>query len=98
MLFPLGIAVSLGLLFLPPTTAQACAAGSAQEIAGNWYCSQVNAITYSNFPGEGYYDKVTNMDAATGECGSVQYGYSGSLSPLDEEVCRVPPGGGGGFV
>ena len=71
--------------------AQACAAGSgtgtAQEINGNWYCSQVSAITYQNFPGHGYYNRVTNMDADTGECSSQAYAYSGSLSPLNEEVC-----------
>ena len=47
---------------ITPANAQACAAGSAQEISGNWYCSEVNAISYTNFPGTGYYSKVTDMD------------------------------------
>lgn len=66
--------------------AQACAAGTAKEIKGNWYCSQVKAITYSDFPGTGSYNKVTKMDANSGECESENYSYSGSLAPLNEEV------------
>ena len=67
--------------------AQACAAGTAQEINGNWYCSKVSGITYTNFPGTGSYNKVVDMNEGTGECRSEKYGYSGSLSPLNEEVC-----------
>ncbi|KAL9130502.1 MAG: hypothetical protein Q9217_001322 [Psora testacea] len=53
--------------YITHTNAQACAAGSAKQILGNWYCSEVKAIAYSNFPGHGYYNRVTNMDADTGE-------------------------------
>lgn len=74
------------LLGATGSNAQACAAGTAQEINGNWYCSEVNAITYTDLPGNGSYNRVTNMDAATGQCSFEQYGYSGSLSPLNEEV------------
>lgn len=66
--------------------AQECAAGSASQYKGNWYCSPVKAITYSGFPGKGLYNKVTSMDAATGECKSKRYEYSGSLAPLNEEL------------
>ncbi|MCJ1428468.1 target of Sbf [Sticta canariensis] len=66
--------------------AQACAAGTAQEIHGNWYCSPVKAITYSNFPGTGFYRRVTHMNASSGECSQQRYAYSGSLSPLNEEL------------
>ena len=66
--------------------AQACTAGTAEEINGNWYCSEVTAVTYANFPGFGSYDKITDMDADTGDCTSERYHYSGSLSPLNEEV------------
>lgn len=71
-------------------TAQACVAGAAQEINGNWYCSEVTAVTYTNFPGCGSYEKITDMDANTGDCSSMRYNYSGSLSPLNEEV-GFPP-------
>ncbi|KAL8888197.1 MAG: hypothetical protein Q9215_004320 [Flavoplaca cf. flavocitrina] len=67
-------------------TAQACAAGTAQQIGGNWYCSEVKAITYSNFPGTGSYNKVTNMDANTGQCTSEKQAYRGSLAPMSEEL------------
>lgn len=70
-------------------TAQ-CTAGTAQEINGNWYCSEVTAVTYTNFPGVGSYDKITDMDTETGGCSSLQYNYSGSLSPLNEEVSLLP--------
>lgn len=73
------------LLFNHGVTAQ-CAADTAQEINGNWYCSETTAVTYTNFPGFGSYKKITDMDADTGDCSSVRYNYSGSLSPLDEEV------------
>lgn len=72
------------------TNAQTCAAGAgtgiAQEINGNWYCSEVKAITYDGFPGRGKYNRVTNMDAETGQCASQPQEYNGSLSPLNEEV------------
>ena len=77
------------LLLFNGVTAQ-CAAGTAQEIRGNWYCSEVTAVTYTNFPGFGAYEKITDMDANTGDCSSVRYNYSGSLSPLNEEVGSPP--------
>lgn len=73
------------VLFFSVTTAQ-CTAGTAKVVNGNWYCSEVTAVTYTNFPGFGSYEKITDMDATTGECSSVRYNYSGSLSPLNEEV------------
>lgn len=63
---------------------QACAAGSAQEINGNWYCQAVKAITYTGFGTTGSYKKVTNM--ASGVCGSTPFTYGGTTSPMDEEV------------
>ena len=61
-----GIAVVAVFTFVNGINAQACAAGVAQEINGNWYCSKVSAITYKNFPGHGYYNKVTDMDEVCG--------------------------------
>ena len=34
----------------------------------------------------GSYEKVMDMEAGSGECGSIRYEYSGLLSPLNEEV------------
>ena len=81
--------LSFLLALISSAQGQACAAGSAKQILGNWYCSEVKAITYSNFPGHGYYNKVTNMNSETGECKSEKFFYSGSLSPLNEEVCEA---------
>ena len=46
----------------------------------------MTAITYANFPGVGSYERITGMNAGSGECSSVRYQYSGSLAPLNEEV------------
>ncbi|KAL9633243.1 MAG: hypothetical protein Q9164_004816 [Protoblastenia rupestris] len=71
---------------VPLILAQTCKAGSATQIKGNWYCSEVKAIAYSDFPGKGYYDRVVGMDTRSGECEQERWGYEGSLSPLNEEV------------
>lgn len=65
--------------------ADLCADGSTDD-AGNWYCQAVTAITYTGLDGSGSYNKVTDMDSTTGDCSSSAYSYSGSMSPLDEEV------------
>ena len=79
-----------GIVFVssvfPEVATQACAYGSAQLYKGNWYCSAVKAITYTNFPGTGSYNKVTYMNASNGQCTQERYAYSGSLAPLNEEV------------
>lgn len=46
----------------------------------------MNAITYTGVGGSGSYNKITAMDSTSGTCSSSAYGYSGSLSPFDEEV------------
>lgn len=66
-------------------SADLCDNGSS-EYEGNYYCQMVNAITYTNVGGAGSYNKVTNMDSGSGTCSSTPFGYSGSLSPLNEEV------------
>ena len=56
-------------------------------IEGNYYSTPVQAIAYHGIPGVGAYDKVTSMQSNT-QCTKESKGYSGSLAPLDEEVCR----------
>ncbi len=68
---------------------QACAAGSAQEINGNWYCQAVDTITYTNFGSSGTYNKVTTMES--GVCGSTPFSYGGTTSPMNEEVWLHAP-------
>lgn len=72
------LAVVIPSLVLSDRVAAQCAAGTTQEISGNWYCSEVTAITYANFPGFGSYEKITDMDVNTGDCSSVRYNYKGS--------------------
>ncbi|KAK5113079.1 hypothetical protein LTR62_003658 [Meristemomyces frigidus] len=62
-----------------------CADGSTDD-NNNWYCQNVTAITYTGVGGSGSYNRVTSMDSNGGGCSSVAKGYSGTLSPLDEEV------------
>lgn len=65
--------------------ADLCADGSTDD-NGNWYCQEVTAVTYTGLSGSGSYNKITNMDSTTSTCSSNPFGYSGSMSPLDEEV------------
>ncbi|KAI7311410.1 hypothetical protein KC367_g2162 [Hortaea werneckii] len=65
-----------------------CSEGAVDD-GGNWYCQAVEALTYTGVGGQGSYNRVTNMnpDADPGsQCSSESRGYSGNLSPLDEEV------------
>ena len=68
-----------------PVVTPACAAGSASEINGNWYCNKGDSISYTNFGRSGTYNEVTNM-APTGSCSSKVKAYGGSMAPLNEEV------------
>ncbi|KAI9811363.1 MAG: target of Sbf [Pycnora praestabilis] len=58
---------------------------TAVEIAGNYYCSEVTAITYKNVGGSGSYQATTNM-ADDGTCSQASTAYSGPMAPMDEEV------------
>lgn len=77
----------LGGASLLAATASAQYCPDPLNYQGNFYCSQVDAITYTSVGGSGSYNKVTNMDSDSGTCSNEPYGYSGSLSPLNEEVC-----------
>jgi hypothetical protein len=68
---------------ITPAIAQsdACA-----DDGGNWFCQAVNAITYTQVGGSGTYNRITAMDSNSGACSSSPYDYSGTMSPLDEEV------------
>ena len=64
-----------------------CSSPSSEKITGNTYCASVDKITYQGVGGTGSYNKITNMDPKSGSCSSVPFSYSGSLAPLNEEVC-----------
>jgi hypothetical protein len=61
---------------------------SCSEINGNWYCSAVNAITYTNFGNAGTYREVTGM-FDDGTCSSQLKNFNGPLAPLGEEVLLI---------
>ena len=57
-----------------------------QEIAGNYYCAQTNAITYNNVGFSGTYNQITSMDSSSCQCSSNPTSFSGGLAPLNDEV------------
>ncbi|KKZ64217.1 hypothetical protein EMCG_01470 [[Emmonsia] crescens] len=71
-------------IFISAVSAQACD-GTAQNIRGSWYCSAVDSIIYANFDFSGSYNEITHMK--NGSCSSHPKIYSGSLAPLNKEVC-----------
>ena len=57
-----------------------------QQIAGNYYCAQTDAITYNNVGFPGTYNQITGMDSTTCQCSSDSVSFTGGLAPLNEEV------------
>lgn len=55
-------------------------------IDGNYYCASVNAVQYTNIGFSGSYENVISMDESTCQCEQESYSFSGTLSPLDEEL------------
>ncbi|KAG7809337.1 hypothetical protein KL921_003334 [Ogataea angusta] len=53
---------------------------------GNYYCSQTNAIVYEGIGYSGSYSDVTDIDESSCQCSSETKSFSGTLSPLDEEL------------
>ena len=84
------IGAAAALLYTTAASAQQLEArglcDNAVNDGGNWYCSMVKALTYNGVGGENKYNKITKMDGNSGSCESTPQGYSGSMSPLDEEV------------
>lgn len=57
-----------------------------QYIGGNYYCNSVSAIQYQGIGFAGSYKDVTTMDETSCQCESVDFQFSGTMSPLDEEL------------
>jgi hypothetical protein len=70
------------------TSGELCRGTGEQAPDGNWYCSEVRAITYRNISQSGVYNRTTSIDPSTGICGheTVKYGATGPLTPLFGEV------------
>lgn len=72
--------------FLLALGAAGSVAADCQFIEGNYYCNQVNKVVYNGVGFSGSYQKVTNFDTSSCSCSQEAYSFSGSLSPLDEEL------------
>lgn len=79
MLAPFVLAAAAASLFC--TTSAQCV-----ESNGNWYCNQVDSISYLNFGKAGSYNRVSYMNPTGAVCNFSPQAYSGPLSPFDEEV------------
>jgi hypothetical protein len=70
------------------TSSQLCEGTGEKASDGNWYCSEVLAITYRNISQTGVYNRTTSVNPSTGICGheTVRYGGTDELTPLFGEV------------
>ncbi|KAH7087127.1 putative TOS1-like glycosyl hydrolase-domain-containing protein [Paraphoma chrysanthemicola] len=70
------------------TSGELCRGTGARAADGNWYCTEVWAITYRNISQTGAYNRTTSVDPSTGICGHerVDYPATGPLTPLFGEV------------
>ncbi|KAF9736232.1 hypothetical protein PMIN02_006794 [Paraphaeosphaeria minitans] len=83
---------SLFVLFAPVafsrTAAQLCRGTAERADDGNWYCSEVTAITYKNISQSGEYNRTTRVNPKTGLCDHEPVAYSGvgPFTPLIGEL------------
>jgi len=70
------------------TSGELCSRTSERASDGNWYCSEVRAITYRNISQPGFYNRTTDVNPQNGICGHepVRYGANDPLTPLYGEV------------
>ncbi|KAF2707668.1 hypothetical protein K504DRAFT_40775 [Pleomassaria siparia CBS 279.74] len=78
-------------LALGETSGRLCRGTSAYSDDGNWYCSEVQTITYHNISQWGYYNRTTRVDPDTGICTheTISYSGRGSLTPFFGEVLQA---------
>ena len=81
-------ALLLTPLALGKSAGQLCRGTAEESDDGNWYCSEVKAITYRNISQSGLYNRTTQVDPDTGRCvhETVAYDGTGPLTPLFGEV------------
>ncbi|CAI6271715.1 unnamed protein product [Periconia digitata] len=70
------------------SAAKLCHGSATLADDGNWYCSQVNAITYKNINQAGRYNRTTGIDPDSGVCHHEPIAYSGigATTPLIGEL------------
>lgn len=74
------------------TAGQLCRGTATRADDGNWYCSEVTAITYKNISQAGEYNRTTKVNPKTGLCDHEPVSYSGvgPTTPLIGEVLESP--------
>ena len=84
MVYTIWIVALLITTLLSTVSGQAC---NGIEDAGNWYCDQVQAITFGEWNYAGNYTPFSGCQGGKASClfGPAKE-YSGPLAPLDEEV------------
>ncbi|ODV96342.1 hypothetical protein PACTADRAFT_67771 [Pachysolen tannophilus NRRL Y-2460] len=65
---------------------KAVSATSCSYVSGNYYCDEVTNIVYEGIGYSGSYTDVTDMDETSCDCSTDTASFSGTLSPLDEEL------------
>lgn len=66
----------------------ATASDGCQVLNGNYYCKEVDQITYENIGADSMsYQDVVRMSSDGCVCQKQPKSYSGKMAPLDEQVC-----------
>ncbi|VEU24011.1 DEKNAAC105213 [Brettanomyces naardenensis] len=82
MLFDLKVLLSL----VSTLSLASKAIADCSYVGGNYYCAQTDAVVYENLGFSGSYSDVTNMDETSCQCSQQSLSFSGTMSPLDEEL------------
>lgn len=80
------IKVTVNTLLLATTVLAGRCAVPVNGHLGDADCVGAGTIRYDHWTASGSYDRVTNMDIATGQCSTEPQSYSGGMAPLNEEV------------
>lgn len=74
------------LLAVAASLVASASASDCDYVDGNYYCDEVSKIIYKNVGFSGSYSDISSMDEDSGDCSSSTLSFSGTLSPLDEEL------------
>jgi hypothetical protein len=65
-------------------------AATGNFINGNWYANSIERLAYYGVGAAGSYQRITNMDSATGACAKEPQPFGGPMAPFDEDVSSSP--------
>lgn len=77
---------SLKALLFAGLLAVSTSAQSCQVINSIQYCEPVDSVTYTDIAHSGTYSDIVGMDGTTCACNRADKPFSGTLTPLDEQV------------